>query len=913
MKNTRFMSLLLSCALAFGALPMIPAASAAEAELAVGDNVLGKATRTAGAAVTSFTDASESGDGAYLHVYNRNDRWSGLRWYLGELDPGTYYVSFDARLPFENEYPDDKNTRMNGYGESGNWGHWYPIGDADYGIKLMPNWQHFDASLEVPSNVAELGDGEVHFALLGYTWGGWHHPYDIDNLKVYTKNADGTPNEPLFTADFDTPITVGTNPGEFSAYKRNGGTAGVDFDVTTPEDFERVAGNTVDNTFVTYTFDNYELPAGVYDLVGDLRYADYDYDLSALSPDNSANVTVTATIDGDTLTLASGKITTEWSALEADPLIFHESVTLTEVKITTDKKNPIDFKNVALTLTDGLTDAVTAAGENLLTGSLTASNRVTVADENVTDALGNSVEANGYLRVANIPNSAMELIRIDSSYLPEMGKPYYVAFDVRTVNEDETTSIRAYGNSKSQEVVDVPRMNKNYLKPTANNEFEYALDTGAGGWYMTGEMITSEWKHFEGQYTPVADPKNGIVITLYDGPSNNPKSFDIDNFEIYYYGAGGQKVTAYSDNFEGETAGERVSVRTSGITKSIITEVAATVSTVEASADNPAKLTYDLDGVLSDSRYHFAIDLRAADGGTATVSYTLKNGTTKTLTTAELGANWVTASGVIRLDDGERLTSITVLTDVTTALSFKDAELVSQVRPVDKGMPNRGIVMMMLLKKNGGSIRPVKTELVSDDLEGEVIIKEVGSTAQSAADAGWYAKIDESKSTKLELVKENDNSFIRVRDLDKGQRGIYYNSGVMLDAGTYTLSVDLRVSEAETDANYTAYTWHGTAGSYQEMRVNITDASNINSPGYGARNGVDKDTFYDVDGTTVGWGKKITDEWTTYTDTIVLDKPTLAVFKIGGYTGGASDSHGFDIDNFSIIGYVTPNAGADGT
>ena len=154
------------------------------------------------------------------------------------------------------------------------------------------------------------------------------------------------------------------------------------------------------------------------------------------------------------------------------------------------------------------------------------------------------------------------------------------------------------------------------------------------------------------------------------------------------------------------------------------------------------------------------------------------------------------------------------------------------------------------------------------------------------------------------MVTEDDNTFIRVNNVDSSGRGVWYNTGVTLEPGEYTFSVDLRVSETSESKNYTAYTWHNAEKDWQYMRTILQNPDQMSLGHYGLFNPVDKKTAMNNDGYVTGYQSKITREWTTYTDTIVIEKPTVIIFKIGGGTSGQPDSHGFDIDNVSLTGYI---------
>jgi len=746
-----------------------------------------------------------------------------------------------------------------------------------------------------------------------------NHAFDIDNVKVVAVDSNGN-ERVIYENSFDDAAVSPTNGKE-------------KFDSSSVQlihDFERdystikPMGNELAS--VNYDLRNLEvdgygevaLGEGVYTLEFDARVPLFVFTKDA---DNNRTFTVTFTFDNGDTSVVTATATPVWAS-KALHCIVPKDRSLVSVDIEMTEKNgtsllALDYANISLTCEAfPVVEAEDKEEINYLDG-------VTMYVDNTVPTEVN-VDPNPYLTVGKRNTADNNFLVINPNTSFNADTVYFFSMRVRgtdgattqirpkfdTDNNDKTLITKEATTIAIPGYTDYIGMNADYIVPT-----ESMFDDGVCSWSpVLGETrgfpytrVGSEWTTFEGSFTPTETLEAGKgKIYIGRGPNSAyVQPIDIDDIRIWT--ADGTVV--YENYFDSDSD-------TTGISSpnnASITRVSPVPNFLELTPIDKNKdmvITYNLD--LTDEeavegRYNFQTRVRTKSNteATAVITFEYSDGTadTKIIT---FGSEWTYIGIYEDLDKNPDLVSVRVTIDSDVPVFLTDPLLYINYK-WEGGFPNRGIVMLLLKKRQGEMARPRLVEfLPAGDFETvtPTVHNEVIPMKQDETHEGFWAKQWASSATALSVVTENDNTFVRVSDLNSDQRGIYYNTGITLQPGKYTFSVDLRISETASDKNYAAYNWHSSDKSWMYMRTVLQNPDSMTSGNYANFEPVDTATAMNPTGMAIGYQSKITREWTTYTDELVITKPTTIIFKIGGGTSGASDSHGFDIDNVSIKGYV---------
>lgn len=840
--------------------------------------------------------------------------------------------------------------------------------DVPQSIALTTEWKYF----EMKFTSSTLNKGNNKIAIYAGADTRYRCGFDIDDFKFYTRDEDGKEklisamyewkNDAKNKVsggssfyDFEGKSALGSGIGRFSA------NSSAKLTIETADEYYQFTPGE-NETEVVYSYvptagNELTLESGRdYKLTGEMRYgtfwadvlSDTDGKNGGDTPDypwgngksyngtdddmiytSAIDATVKVTIDetpddttdDDTVCTTALTANVDWTDFTVSVPALDNGGILKSIEITTTKKKignkddstavnpdaPVAIKNLSFALASFVEEEnVDTVPEENLIGNLEMT------------ATGEIVNESGYLSVAERPKANGLFVLT----LPEKAvanRTYYVSYDARVAESSTsgTTVIRPVYNGVISEAsaggwpeASTSGMSGNFLVPIYGTTATISWNNATEGviYYplrsFPNTNLTKEWDRVVYQFTPVANA-NSIVLTMSRGPSTDFKQpVDFDNVKVWYMN-GNEEVVVYENAFYESAVPE--------FTSAVALEVKNSTTSVAAVADTDTVVTYnaaDLDSYAG--TYDFSTSVMTTDGtsGNAWVEVVLSSGVTKTSDPVAInGSAYTDLAYSIYLADGVSIASVKIVTDFTCGIKFTAPSLTFVPDAEGKGMPNIGIIMMMLLKKQGGaSARPVKTEFIENgDFEQAVtIVDGIAAKSQTAANAGWYAKMADDQETVVSYETEGDNHFVRVSNLNTNQRGVWYNTGVTLEPGTYTLTADMRVSEGSDHPNYTAKEWRDAAKNTMQVRINLQNPASINSTYYQAFNPVDKDTFMNDSGNAVGTLITVNREWTKYTDTVVVEQPTLVILKIGGGTGADKDSHGFDIDNLSIVGYVTP-------
>lgn len=884
----------------------------------------------------------------YLRMYNRHNNWDGLTIDTSKVafESGKeYYLAFDMRTAVDVSNPNSSiigfvydGTRMNGGAKDGTTyaGIKFNTTGVTSGYYVnqigTEKWIHF----EIPyTQTGWLGDGSAattaitnhiqKLTIIGQTSGNQSNPFDFDNIEVYYYDENG--DKQIAYSEYFEDDAVGALSNDLNTkfVPRHRTQKML---LTVEEDAPYYTANATSLSYAPQV----TLEPGVYYLNAQFAYPHYEIGKLTLDGDqiitNNANCftvggTVTVSAGEDSVspyTIEAVTAGNQWVDVQAS-FIVNEPSTLDEIEFTFgDTAVDVMMRNVEILY------QTVAAPE-----AVESDNLIDNATATATGAIiGTEIEANSYLYVAErTSTTADNFLVFDLPVSLRAGRTYYASVDLRTESDSPdgaVISVRPKVNIEFAEkdiILDgftggitsantIPPAEGNETNTEAQDEYASVggVSTKTGRYYFNTE-ITSDWSKFVGQFTPKAD-QSGFQFTIHRGPGPHRNPISVDNVKIWYMN-GETPVVVYANNFESgeQTVGDE-KIKLNYTTTEVRTD--SDYSTLTPIDGKTAEIAYDVSALgLTSGDYEFSVELAAAQADAyAQIVYTLSNGDTVTGEKFTLTDTFSTAEVDIEVGAG-RITGIKIVTNVTGELMFRNVSLIFVPEYKIDRMPNIGIIMMMLYKKQGGAkVRPVKTEFIENgDLAvAPVIFNEAAPKVSTVDNAGWYAKNKAEVGTTLTYVTEGDNSFIRVTDLDQGQRGVFWNTGVTLQPGTYTFTMDVRVSETAESAHYTEYTWRDAAKNTMQIRANLGDPNGTFSPHFAAFDPVDLDSPMNAQGQVYGNCQIIKRDWYTYTDTIVIDEPILAVFKIGGGTGGEVDAHGFDIDNLSIIGYVNPETGA---
>ncbi len=802
-----------------------------------------------------------------------------------------------------------------------------PNGSNRYGrIPMDGEWAHFEGKF-TPS----ASEGSLELFINRGT-ADERLPIDIDDFKVWTDDGE------IFSADFNdsTKLYVGTS----TDYNKFYPSAGVSFVYDIQDEFIRVTPNAENIPSVSYDLTGIGAVygEGIYSFDAELRAGEYVFDNYPYKGTNDSHeVTVTFNLndidatdgDEDKTEVITRGLNTMWEEMQFS-VIVPAGYELTGYTVTTNYTGmPLDVKNAKLS-----SDKFPVI-EDTESDDINYLNGVTMRTENTTPVLVSNDDTT-YLSIGERLNDSTNFLVIKLKADMNAGEKYYVSMRVRGT-DGATTKIRPKfdldskddtlvvmeafsaengGNLTVDGLDTVAGMNAEYIVPT-----QAVVDAGVSSWVIMDHEagdhkrvfpltnVTSEWQTFEGYFTLAQDVSaNASQIVIQRGnDSKHVQPFEIDDLVVWKQ-VGDRKSIVYENYFENEEDLDGIAAKA---VIDRITPVSDYFCLEPFDVSSEMTITYNLaltDEQRVEGRYRFGVKVRTATEAQAkaVVSFIYNDGTTDT-ERFTIGNDWSGIGITKSFDAAPNIKAISISIDSDVPVFLTAPKLNIQYK-WEHGYPNWGITMVLLKKMQGKMQVPKRVEFLPDgDFETiqPVIYNSAIAKTQTEADAGFWAKQTAGHATTLEVVTEENNTFVRVNDVDTSARGVWYNTGITLEPGEYTFSVDLRVSENPEANNYTAYTWHSEAKDWQYMRTILQDPNQMSIGHYDLFDPVDKKTAMNDTGYVVGYQSKVTREWTTYTDTIVIDKPTVIIFKIGGGTSGQPDSHGFDIDNVSLKGYAS--------
>ena len=748
-----------------------------------------------------------------------------------------------------------------------------------------------------------------------------NHAFDIDNIKVVAVDSTGNKTT-IYENNFDdAAVSPTTGKEKFSSslvqlihnFER-------DYSTIKPLGSELASVNYDLRNLEVDGYGEVTLGEGVYTLEFDARVPLFVFTKDA---DNNRTFTATFTFDNGDTSVVTATATPVWYSKTLHCIVPKDR-SLVSIDLEMTEKNgtsllALDYANIRLT---SEAFPVVKADEdeeevNYLDG-------VTMYVDNTAPVEVN-IDPNPYLNVGKRKTTDNNFLVINPKIAFNADTVYYFSMRVRgtdgattqirpkfdTDNKDETLITKEATTVEIPGYTDYVGMNADYIIPV-----ESLFDDGVCSWSpVLGETrgfpytrVGAEWTTFEGSFTPVETLASGKgKIYIGRGPNSAyVQPIDIDDIKIWT--AGGKIV--YENTFDSDDDKTGISSPNASIAR--ISPVPNFLELAPIDKNKEMVITYNLD--LTDEeavegKYSFRVSAKAAketaSASVARVVFIYEDGT-EDVQYMNIGSEWSYIGKSDRLGRYPNLETIKIIINSEVAIQLTNPVLNIEYR-WKYGKPNRGIVMVLLKKLQGKMIAPRLYEFLSDgsfDTVTPTIHNEVVVMKQDETHEGFWAKQWASSATTMSIVTENGNTFVRVSNLNSDQRGIYYNTGVTLQPGKYTFSVDLRVSETAEDKNYTAYKWHSADKSWMYMRTILQNPDSMTSGNYFNFDPVDKTTAMNATGMVIGYQSKITRQWTTYTDELLITKPTTVIFKIGGGTSGASDSHGFDIDNVSLTGYL---------
>ncbi len=930
MKTKRILSALLSATLVLSSLPLM-ASNGADNDTEAAENLLGSVTPTvADGSVSAKADADSTIGDYYLRISNRSNRDNYAYYNIGSAPAaGTYYISFDARMTTDGIGVKDsiKNSKEAKYlklrvrngSSSQNRNYWIPTNNCDPDVSksaytktdlknngtyvlLEQDWKHYELEY---INVAK-GD-----ALAFYAWGSTSNRYaqsfDIDNFKVWYVDGSGTHpvnGENGYTFESDNK----ENEHFTTASYYN-----VTFTRTEAENYQRAELSSGKDMTIVYTFGEngagIEIEPGVYELDGDIRCGGFIADILSdyvASPakdtfvyDSAVDVTVTVYVGEESYTLISNlKTDTAWKNIgdKAELMAIPESGLLKKIEIkavnrssnVVDKNNPVtnpnlpvDIKNMSLIRKDDSTTELDKADDNLLSG-------VTVSSQ------GNITVSDPYLYVPERPTSVADFVTFTIAE-KVLAKTYYVSFDARLSadSKNNATLIRLQIPSKDGIKIEEAQpngwpasgktdvaMNEQYVVPLLGENFTMNFpgwSVAADGKYFPLFKLEkgNEWVHFEGQFTPIEAANKSLRLTINKGNGTFVEPIDVANFKVW-----NDAGVIYSSDFR-----DGVDETVKG--NSVVPSVVPSIMSVAAVPGLNTEAKYDTSAINARSGiYTFRADVSGT--ANAVVEFVLSDGQVITSDSFALSADKNTAvSASVEIESGVSITSISIKADASAALNISGAGLTYRESDDGNDIPNIGIIMVLLLKKQGGANEEVKPEVepeVKPEAESNLIangdfaaapeiVKEGLDTTKTAwfanagedyhYDANGAALKDQPKYYHDHNVAWNEDGYVTVTGREFNLRKVYFSTGLTLEPGDYMLSVDCK-----------------TANSGEKSNIRIAADKLFNAAAADAFN--------------------ISNEW--FTKTIEFTVTEATPLTLGFYGGpNASFIHDFCVDNVVLI------------
>lgn len=893
MKKTRFLSLLLAAALTASSLPMVVTADAT----AESGNLLDGATYTAatgttiGAAKLNNPDASTEWGNHFLSVADRPFGSAGkcflLNFNLTEAQASEQlYITANLR----NAQPAATKTDATG--------RFRLNGTATGDVRVNPgnrlgNWYE-TGELALPKAANKVGTNEVTY--IRWQNANQTHDVDFDNIRIYYKDTNGNPVDivPTITDNF---FSKGFSKGEYTLF----------------EDIEEeyTIADSDDYTNTQFTIKLKEaIEPGFYIFGGELRLGEFTCEgASGAYTDgvNNAEIIIKA---GDEVVLDGELIDTVWTEYGWEMLVTKATDTLTFIvdgeSSTVADAQKINYRNLSLKFDRGFEYAVEAEKENLLAG----------VDASLAEGIAafEDVEGTGslYIPERNLNGATGQDTAYISFMIPRAlvgGTKYFVSFDICYHNGTTTSEpcvrplIGCFINERNPGVVDAGGISDNYVPPVeGKNELTNRPDRNSKGqMFPQYYPKRDEMQHFEGFFTPAADQKS-LTITFQRGQNatshNNPLT--VDNLKVW-----SENGVVYSTDFNVPADEVGVSYfEYDGMTinSKVIPELRDVK--IEHTSVTPfdtaeADVVYDTSKLsVKKGIYTFTTNVAATAAGAK--AKLIVNVAGQAPIETELVEIPVTDTEYAELtvsfeaEHGAKITSIVIDTDLAGAtLKLSDTELTYSAGDDDAGIPNIGIIMVLLKKKSGSDAQPMpklNKNLIKEGKfkEAPTVIKEGYDTSTAA----WYAnaKMDYFYDDKGIIDKEapmvyhdqtitwDDDGYVVVSGRRANIGRVWYNPGLILQPGIYELSVDLKaVNINETVVRF-------TAGDMDDKALSPAKLAPLNT------------------------------NWKTFTNKFTVTAPTQLRIAFFGGTG-SGHKHDFAIDNLFLymVDYYDPTKTDEGT
>lgn len=828
------------------------------------------------------------GGNKYLTTYQRDNNWRGVAIKFDvdaeDVTDGKedYTLTFDMRVDADLK---NLNTdtipkyRVKFYNPVANPDSYdYNSGSTslyDTNVELSNGWNH----ITIPLTAKAAGSAAI---VIMTTTNITHiYPFELDNIKLI-KNSDSSVVVNQTFESFDSEdvaaFTEFKNDGESGAVvaydHQNKGTL---YAIDSEESYYKV-NVTSGESFAAEP--NAALKPGIYTYTVKLRNGEFD---AQIKPNTFKAYAKAHTADGALYGSAADAVEVGERFTE---LTFNFSVaeetTLDKLEVVL--THDVEGHDTIIAHIKDSTLTCDAYGE--LTGDIKTS--LDIPGKNFTTDAGIAAEETlldvNYLAVTD---RGYNLTGVAIDFEATINNKYRLTFDIRNHEQAEAA---------------------NNTAPKYRVVYYAGGDTSKQYSSLRGDLATTNtWMPVEDVAVYTADVTNPRIMIIGIGDGNQIHPFDIKNIKVMDVTAPDTPVTVVNETFEGLegelTAGKtygNVTMYNNGRNVTYTVETESTYYTLDV--ENGRSINVNLDTELIPGIYTYTVKLKnTADGKVSAYAEAVTANKTYTSdATTTVGSIWTELTFTFTVEKATTLDTLKVYIDSADAdsvkIAFKEASLSYDKLPEEGGRFNPGIIMVLIAKKKGEFGDKTVGYIENGGFNEPVTVNDVITNDQTAEDAGWYAKLTPSSGTTIKQVTERGNTFLRVANVTSGQRGVFFNTGVTLQPGTYALSAYLRVSERAEDGSI----WRDTEQNTMQMRVNLQNPAIPNSPHYVPNNGVDKDTSYDALGNAIGTLTVVSRDWTHYTDTIVVEEPTLAVFKIGGGIGGAADAHGFDIDNFIL-------------
>lgn len=674
-----------------------------------------KFTKPDGSAVYASNPSVVSGN-KYIHSYDRNDNTDGLL--LGfNLDfvGKTYEITFSIRCANDLRVLVDTNdsAALRIYGENGckdpvPWGYSYAgWGGVGYGDTA---WNTFTVRVNSDHSV-----GNTYWCRIRSAYSNTQsEPFDIDNISVVCVEG-GTYSK---SWDFED-LEVGTAAGQLDDVLTVKASSDALYSVVAEDELFSVSEN---SNGIKMTDGKTVLVPGKYTLKGEFREEKYNRDLSIGTYPNNNNAydlssTVTDTNGKSYAAKTAVRVTNEWTDYETSFTVWNEAV-LESIEFSADHIidgafASVAFRNIELSYTPlgetTVIDGVTETEFTAFDGSFTTASNASVVD------------GNSYVHVYNRSSNGDGLaLGVTLDYTG--GKQYVFSFDMRCSNDfrvnnplgddrDDVCALRIYG--------------ENGCATPALEGKSYA------GWGGT-PFYDDRWERFSiilDANTAIDGTSWFLLRGAYDGSQREP--FDIDNITIT---CKSDANFSYSEDFENIASAEELydldgvlGIRPNSFAKMKLSEDAAYVSALNSDG---VKLMGS-GAVLAPGTYLFKAELREskynrtyADNNGYTLSGCISTADGKNYSIKNpiaVDTEWQQFAMNFTVKEETELASVifNAKHNVDGVAASIDLRGVTLVRLPDNdgigGVPNIGIVMMLLNKKDGSETGGDITANVNDD------------------------------------------------------------------------------------------------------------------------------------------------------------------------------------------------------